>query len=205
MSKKSLKDAERAEAVAELKKLLKPGATVWTVLRHASSSGMFRVIDLVIPYIKEDRRSIYGAPAARFKPSQEVWVNRAEGDADGSNSGGAFVVSRDGESVVVRWEYPDNHKSGPTDTVPVSRLVLIETRKVPALRSIGWLAARAMGDGFDRDRQGVKIGGCGMDMGFSLVYNLGATIWPKGTPKPHGRRNGEPDREGGYALKHSWL
>ena len=64
-------------------------------------------------------------------------------------------------------------------------------------------AAVVMGD--PRPTDGIKVGGCGMDMGFHLVYNLGATMWPKGTPKPHGSRNGEPDSDGGYALKHSWL
>lgn len=73
------------------------------------------------------------------------------------------------------------------------------------IRSISHLAARAMGDKVDSKHDGIKIGGCGMDMGFALVYNWGRTVWPKGTPKPHGRRNGEPDSCGGYALKHSWL
>lgn len=49
---------------------------------------------------------------------------------------------------------------------------------------------------------GIVVGGCGMDMGFKLVYDLGSMLWPNGTSKPHGRRNGEPDRAGGYALKH---
>lgn len=57
----------------------------------------------------------------------------------------------------------------------------------------------------NNDREGVRVGGCGMDMGFAVVYDLGATLWPKGTKKPHGRRNGEPDSDGGYALKHRWL
>ncbi len=48
--------------------------------------------------------------------------------------------------------------------------------------------------------QGLTMGGCGMDMCFSAVYNLGRTLWPKGTRKPHGTRNGEADRAGGYAL-----
>lgn len=52
---------------------------------------------------------------------------------------------------------------------------------------------------------GIKCDGCGMDMGFQLVYSLGRTLWPLGTHEPHGKRNGQPDREGGYALKHRWL
>jgi hypothetical protein len=52
---------------------------------------------------------------------------------------------------------------------------------------------------------GVVMEGAGMDMGFALVYSLGANLWPEGTDKPHSTRNGEPDSDGGYALKHRWL
>lgn len=52
---------------------------------------------------------------------------------------------------------------------------------------------------------GIVVGGCGMDMGFHLVYNLGRALWRDGTPQPHGKRNGQPDSDGGYALKHRWL
>jgi hypothetical protein len=52
---------------------------------------------------------------------------------------------------------------------------------------------------------GIVMGGCGMDMGFALVYNLGGMLWPNGTTKPHGKRNGEADRAGGYAIKHDWM
>ena len=41
-----------------------------------------------------------------------------------------------------------------------------------------------------------QIEGCGMDMGFALVYDLAYTLWPKGA-------NGNKD--GGYALKQEWL
>lgn len=47
----------------------------------------------------------------------------------------------------------------------------------------------------------LRVNGCGMDMVFHCVYTLGAMLWPQGTDKPHGRRNGEPDSDGGYALK----
>lgn len=54
-------------------------------------------------------------------------------------------------------------------------------------------------------RHSLKIGGCGMDMGFQVVYCLGLSLWPDGTPEPHSTRNGEPDTCGGYALKHRWM
>jgi hypothetical protein len=53
--------------------------------------------------------------------------------------------------------------------------------------------------------EGVTIKGCGTDVGFDTVYNLGKTIWPDGTPEPHGTRNGMLDSDGGYALKQVWI
>lgn len=131
---KSTKAAERAEAVKDLKKLLKPGRTVYTILRSRSASGMTRHISLAI----------------------------AQGKT---------------------------------------------------IRDISWLAARAMDRSFDRDTFGIKTSGCGMDMGFELVYNLGRTLYPKGfVPAKAGKRYGRNgtdanavDRDGGYALEHSWL
>ena len=46
------------------------------------------------------------------------------------------------------------------------------------------------------------VGGCGFCGGFDIVQALGYALWPKGTKKPHGTRNGEPDTCGGYALTH---
>ena len=72
------------------------------------------------------------------------------------------------------------------------------------LRSLDYLMSHAL-----RYKQsssgGLVVSGCGMDMAFSVVYNLGAVLWPNGTPKPHGRRNGADDDAGGYALKHKWV
>jgi hypothetical protein len=91
---------------------------------------------------------------------------------------------------------------------------------------ISWLAARAMGEKIDQRHDGIKVSGCGMDMGFHLVYNLGRTLWPDGflcTGEGTGWYDRCPandhanDRErdyrpgvrlhpdGGYALNHRWL
>lgn len=48
MTKKAQAAQEREEAIARLRKVLKPGDTVHTILRHRARSGMFRVISLVI-------------------------------------------------------------------------------------------------------------------------------------------------------------
>lgn len=68
-----------------------------------------------------------------------------------------------------------------------------------------WSAAAATDHTYCERRESLKIEGCGMDMGFSAVYSLGHALWPDGTDTPHGTRNGEPDTDGGYALKQRWL
>lgn len=70
---------------------------------------------------------------------------------------------------------------------------------------IDWLVCRILGLRFDSNNGGAKLSGCGMDMGFHLVYELGSALWPDGTPEPHSYRNGEPDTHGGYALNHRWI
>lgn len=117
----------KEQCKAALRESLKPGDTVYTVLRHVSRSGMYRVIDL-------------------YKMTE----------------------------------------SGP--------------------ECLSGLAKGAgVGDEPRGRHDGIGVGGCGMDMGFYLVYRLGYTLWPNGTPNPHGTRNGEPDSDGGYALKHRWM
>lgn len=99
---------------------------------------------------------------------------------------------------------------------------------------ISFWVARALDMSIDQDRGGIKISGCGMDMGFALVYDLSRTLFPNGFgdegelplghkirpptkekaaqavakgAKFHGR-NGDTsgwDNDGGYALKQRWL
>ena len=68
-----------------------------------------------------------------------------------------------------------------------------------------YIASVALGWKYSDRYHAIKVGGCGMDMGFHLIYSLGMALWPDGTPEPHGIRNGEPDTNGGYALNHRWL
>lgn len=121
----------RENATAELLKLLNPGDTVYTILRHVSSSGMLRRISCVIPVIDDNGRTV--------------------------------------------------------------------------IRSLDHLVSAATHYRLDKRDEGLRIGGAGMDMGFAIVYDLGKSLWPNGTPQPHGHRNGEPDSAGGYALRHRWL
>ena len=67
--------------------------------------------------------------------------------------------------------------------------------------------------------EGIKIGGCGMDMGFKLVYDLSRALFPDGfdcigekclaSCHVNGDRDytigRHHDENGGYALKQRWL
>lgn len=77
------------------------------------------------------------------------------------------------------------------------------------------LAACAMGENVS-DKGGIVVGGCGMDMGFSLVYNLSAVLYPHGFDcigkanrcPSNDHSNGEDNahhKSGGYALRHAWM
>ena len=72
---------------------------------------------------------------------------------------------------------------------------------------LDWYIEQATGYRRDKKGRGLRIGGCGMDMGFSVVYNLGGVCWPKGDGKTIIGRNGDtrPETEGGYLLKHIWI
>jgi len=73
----------------------------------------------------------------------------------------------------------------------MSRTIAMYAVKDGRLIRLTGLAAFAMDRTFDAKRDGIKIAGCGMDMGFSLVYDLASTLF-------------SGDRAG-YELKHDWL
>jgi len=64
---------------------------------------------------------------------------------------------------------------------------------------------------YDSDKSGFKTYGTGMDMGFELVYNLSRVCFPHGfivsdkTIHRNGALNETRDKDGGYALKQSWI
>lgn len=142
MSKLTKKQqAERQEAIDKLREMLKPGDTVYTILRHVSRSGMRREISI------------------------------AAGD-------------------------------------------------VATASELTWLAAVATGDRIGK-HAGIIIDGCGMDMGFSLVYNLSSVLYPRDrgwqcageqcgsndhSNPPYPERDGKMLHEdGGYALRQRWI
>jgi len=126
MSKKSEALDKKTEFIKQLKKWLRPGDHVYTVLKKVSSSGMYRHIAVLIIVKKQ-------------------------------------------------------------------------------IINISWYVARIC----DYKDCGGSIGisGCGMDMGFSAVYNLSSYMWPRGNDKYITGRNGDtkPETDGGYLLKQNWL
>lgn len=82
---------------------------------------------------------------------------------------------------------------------------------------IDYWVRHATGLPFDRNHGGLKVNGCGMDMGFHLVYSLSRILY-RDTFTCIGERcpsndhsNGDRDysphthSDGGYALRHRWL
>lgn len=63
-------------------------------------------------------------------------------------------------------------------------------------RRITWQAAKALGWAYSTrpGSEGLKVGGCGMDMGFHAVYSLAGTLW-----------RSESAKDAGYLLDHRWL
>ena len=117
LSKSEGKEKQKVYAKARLLEMLKHGDTVYTVLRHVSTSGMSRRIDL---YTVRDNRPQYLSGYA---------------------------------ATVTGWRLHDNG--------------------------------------------GIVVGGCGMDMGFHLVYTLSSILF---RDNPIEGRN-----HSGYELRHEWL
>ena len=159
MNTKTKADRASLAAFYQLKKLLKPGDTIYTRLCHVSKSGMMRVIDV-------------------------------------------YVIK---------------------DNVPLR---------------ISWSTADATGFTYNRKHEGVQVDGCGMDMGFEIVYSLSSALFPDGfgcigkgeswgeSCPSNDHSNGDRDytidgfqridsegnetvmhwhSSGGYALRHRWL
>ena len=59
----------------------------------------------------------------------------------------------------------------------------------PGLRDVSYLVSRVTGFKMDPKHEGLKVGGCGMDMGYHVVYSLSRALY----------------RDAGYALRHRWL
>ena len=85
------------------------------------------------------------------------------------------------------------------------------------VRWIDTLVCKATGYPFSERYEAVRADGCGMDMGFAVVYDLAHSLYPDGfqcigdrcPSNDHSNRdrNYKPHHhgDGGYALRHRWL
>lgn len=116
----------------------------------------------------------------------------------------------------------------------MQRVIDVHVIKDNEPRWLGSLVAKAMGYRFDDRKQGLVVGGCGMDMGFHVVHSLGYALYGQrvkegtdaeavelrkallatdrfyftqgGNPAPDPTKPGQVWFGGaGYALKHAWL
>lgn len=124
-------------------------------------------------------------------------------------------------------------RSGMSRVIQVIKIDCGESSE-PSLSYLGYNIALALDWKYDRDREGIKVGGCGMDMGFHVVNTLGYALYGAkaqygsdreatklrkallkadrfyytqgGQPEPDPTK---PDRlwfgGAGYALKQCWL
>jgi len=53
----------------------------------------------------------------------------------------------------------------------MSRVVDLKKIEGSEVSSLAYNVAIALGWSYDRDREGLKVGGCGMDVGFEAIYN----------------------------------
>ncbi len=138
-TQKAKRAREQEEAKQHLRKLLPPGSTVYTVLRHVSKSGMTRDID------------VYA-----MKDNEPVWLS-------------------------------------------------------------GYVARRLGIGNWNDKREAVRVGGCGMDMGYHIAYELSHVLYHDdftcigencpANDHSNGDRDYTPHKhsDGGYALRHRWM
>jgi hypothetical protein len=116
-------------------------------------------------------------------------------------------VSRSGMQrviQVVKIDCPDKYR-------------IDEGKTEPDILYLGYNVATVVDMRYDREREGVKVGGCGMDTGFHLVYELSHALFRDGfdcvgegcpaNDHSNGDRDYTPHRHSdpGYALKQRWL
>lgn len=91
----------------------------------------------------------------------------------------------------------------------VSRSGMLRAIDVYAIKCVDgviekyWLTpkvAAVCGYSINKRHDALTVNGCGMDMGFDVVYNLSYALYGRVTDPAL-----ETTRDGGYSLKHQWL
>jgi len=99
----------------------------------------------------------------------------------------------------------------------MQRAISVKIIRDNKIQNISYLVSQVTEFKLHNKYEGIKIGGCGMDMGFEIVYNLGRILFKesfncigKGCPS-NDHFNGDrdytshPHSDSGYALKQRWI
>jgi hypothetical protein len=94
----------------------------------------------------------------------------------------------------------------------MSRTMTLHIVQDGRICGVTYSAAVVLGEPQQKDGS-IRVHGCGMDMGFEVVYRLSRRLFPDGfKPRDAGKdygRNGtsadDIDKDGGYALKQRWM
>ena len=62
----------------------------------------------------------------------------------------------------------------------MSRVIMPFIIRDNSPRYLGWTVSKAIDERYNREKEGIVMGGCGMDMGFELVYRLSRVLFPDG-------------------------
>jgi hypothetical protein len=102
------KEAGRAEAIEILKKWLKPGDTVYTILRHVSASGMSRSLDVLTIRNNKPLRLTWSAATA-LGTAYDRKIDAIRVSSVGEDAGFStvyhlsLVLFGDGYALTHRW------------------------------------------------------------------------------------------------------
>jgi hypothetical protein len=119
------------------------------------------------------------------------------------------------ESIETLNRLLDGNKNIYTEVVKVSpsgmsRHIKVFIAKDNRIINITYYVANIIGYKINRNTGGMLVGGCGMDMGFHVVYSLGREMHPNGFKLADGQygRNGDKsgyDTDGGYYFNQQWI
>lgn len=103
----------------------------------------------------------------------------------------------------------------------MSRRISLYMVQGEEIQRLTWATARVLGYKYNDSEDSITVSGCGMDMGYHLVYSLSRVLFQEnfeclgdaeGVRCPsNDHANGSRDyskhmhSDGGYALNHSWL
>jgi hypothetical protein len=140
---------------------------------------------------------------------KKVWGMSTQAERDKVTALEALADIKPGDTIytVLRHVSPSG----------MARWIDVYTIKDGELQYRSWYAAKAIGAKVNvGNHDGVKMEGCGMDMGFSLVYSLSSALFRDGfdcigedarcpSNDHSNRENRYHHPEGGYALRHRWI